>query len=165
MRRERRTGEPVRSSQARFLSGRQIAYMIFDDFRVTGAHDTVLDYADLFSVALHDDQIQEFDSRWDEILLSMTKIPSEEILESLYKLRKRESDQLKTVIELYDMEIHQKISMPNCQKLKTMVKRRKDQKLRVRKFDARNDRIETGAADTSRRGLSGIERGQGICHQ
>ena len=69
----------------------------------------------------------------------MSKIPSDDILESLYKLRIRESDQLKTALELYDMEIHQKISMPNYHKLKTMVKRRKDQKLRLRNFDARNE--------------------------
>ena len=59
----------------RFLRGRQIAFMIYDYFRVTGAHDTVLDYADLFSVTLHDDNIQEFDTRWDEVLLSLIKIP------------------------------------------------------------------------------------------
>ena len=34
----------------------------------------------------------EFDSKWDEILFSMTKIPPDEILEGLYKLRIRESD-------------------------------------------------------------------------
>ena len=59
----------------------------YDYFRMTGAHDTVLDYADLFSVTLHDDNIQEFDTRYDEVLLSMSKIPSDDILESLYKLR------------------------------------------------------------------------------
>ena len=61
--------------------------MIYDYFRVTGAHDTVSDYADLFSGTLRDDNIQEFDTRWDEVLLSMTKIPSDNILESLYRLR------------------------------------------------------------------------------
>ena len=50
--------------------------MICDYFRVTGAHDPVLDYADLFSVTLHDDNLQEFDTRWDAVLLSMSKIPS-----------------------------------------------------------------------------------------
>ena len=46
--------------------------MIYDYFRGTSAHDTVLDYADffLFSVTLRDDNIQEFDTRWDEVLLS-----------------------------------------------------------------------------------------------
>ena len=101
----------------------------------------------------------------DELLLSMTKIPPDDILESLYKLRTRESDQLKTVLELYDKEIHQKISRPGYQKLKTMVKRSIDQKLRLRYFDARNERVETGAVVTSRRGSSGIERGQGVCFE
>ena len=128
--------EQKAQKEDRFPRGRQIAFMIYDYFRVTGAHDTVLDYADLFSVALHDDNIQEFDTRWGEVLLSMSKIPSDDILQSLYKLRIRESAQRKTVLELYDMEIHQKISMPNHQKLKRMEKRSIDQKLRLRNFDA-----------------------------
>ena len=57
----------------RFPRGRQIAFMIYDYFRVTGAHDTVLDYAVLFSVTLRDDNFQEFDTRWDEVPLSMSK--------------------------------------------------------------------------------------------
>ena len=40
-----------------------------------GAHDPELYYADLFSVVLQDDYVQEFDTRWDEVLLSMSKIP------------------------------------------------------------------------------------------
>ena len=71
--------------------------MIYDYFRVYGAHDTVLDYADLFSTTLRHDDVQDFDTRWDAILLSMTKIPTDDVLESLFELRTRESDQLKTV--------------------------------------------------------------------
>ena len=87
----------------RFLRGRQIAYLIYDYFRVTGANDSVEKYADLFTIGLRDDDIQEFDSKWDGILLSMTKIPPDDILEGLYKLRIRESEKLKTVLELYDL--------------------------------------------------------------
>ena len=57
-----------------------------DFFRVTGAHDTVLDYADLFSITLRNDDVQEFDTRWDEISSTMTKIPPDDVLESLYKM-------------------------------------------------------------------------------
>ena len=89
--------EQKAQKEDRFLRGRQMAYMIYDYFWVTGAHETVLDYADLFSVTLRNDIVQEFDTRWDEIPLSMTKIPPNGVLESLYKLRRRESDQLKTV--------------------------------------------------------------------
>ena len=59
----------------RFLRGRQIAYLIHEYFRVTGIHDSVENYTDLFTIALRNDDIQEFDSKWDGILLSMTKIP------------------------------------------------------------------------------------------
>ena len=92
----------------RFLRGRQIAYLIYEYFRVTGANDSVDNYADLFTVVLRNDDFQEYDSKWDEILLSMTQIPSDDILERLYKLRIRESEKLKTVLELYNMESHQK---------------------------------------------------------
>ena len=77
--------EQKAQKQDRFLRGRQIAYLIYEYFRVTGANDFVENYADLFTVALRNDDIQEFDSKWDGILLSMTKNPSDDILEGLYK--------------------------------------------------------------------------------
>ena len=130
-----RLEEQKAQKEDRFLRGRQITFIIFDYFRVTGAHDAVLDYADLFSITLRNDDVQEdFDTRRDEILLCMTKIPLDDILESLYKLKIRQSDQPKTVLELYDLEIHQKKVGPDYQKLKTTVKRSTDQILRLRSF-------------------------------
>ena len=86
--------EQKAQKEDRFLRGRQIAYLIYEYFRVTGANDSVEKYADLFTIVLRNDDIQEFDSKWDAILLSMTKIPSDDILEGLYKLRIRESEKL-----------------------------------------------------------------------
>ena len=83
--------EQEAQKQDRFLRGRQIAYLIYEYFRVTGANDSVGNYADLFTIGLRNDDIQEFDSKWDGILSSMTKIPSNDILDRLYKLRIRES--------------------------------------------------------------------------
>ena len=114
--------EQKAQQQDRFLRRRQIAYLIYEYFRVTGANDSVDNYADLFTIGLPNDDIQEFDSKWDGILLSMTKIPLDEILEGLYKLRIRESEKLKTVLELYDLETHQKKIGPDYHRLKTMVK-------------------------------------------
>ena len=53
----------------RFLRGRQIAYLIYEYFRVTGANDSVENYADLLTVVLGNDDIQEFDSKWDANLI------------------------------------------------------------------------------------------------
>ena len=89
--------EQKAQKQDRFLRGKQIAYLIYEYFRVTGANDSVENYADLFTIVLRNDDIQEFDSKSDGILLSMTKIPSDDILEGLYKFRIRESEKLKTV--------------------------------------------------------------------
>ena len=48
----------------------------------------------------------------------MTKIPHDDILEGLYKLRIRESEKLRTVLELYDLETHQKKLGPDYHRLK-----------------------------------------------
>ena len=44
--------EQKAQKQDRFLRGRQIAYLIYDYFRVTGIHDSVENYADLFTNVL-----------------------------------------------------------------------------------------------------------------
>ena len=101
----------------------------------------------------------------DEILLSMTQIPSDDILESLYKLRIRESEKLKTVLELYDLEIHQKKAGPDYHRLKTMVKRSIEQNLRMKNFEARNGRFETSAVVKNQRMKQREQRSLGDCWQ
>ena len=51
----------------RFLHGRQIAFMIHEYFWVKCAHEAVVDYSDLFGITLHGDDVQGFDTRWDEV--------------------------------------------------------------------------------------------------
>ena len=48
----------------RFLRGRQIAYLIYEYFRVTGAKDSVENCADLYIVVLRNVDVQDFDSKW-----------------------------------------------------------------------------------------------------
>ena len=129
----------------RFLRGRQIALLIYDQFRVTGTRDSVENYTDLFTVGLRNDDIQEFDSKSDGILLSMTKNPPDDILEGLCKLRIRESEKLKTVLELYDLEIHQKKAGLDYHRMKTMVKRSIEQEIRNKNFEARSGNFEKNA--------------------
>ena len=100
-----------------------------------------------------------------ELFLSMTKIPSDDILEGLYKLRIRESEKLNTVLELYDLEIHQKKAGPDYHRLKTMVKRSIEQDLRNRNFGARDGNYERNVVvknpGTKQRG----QRSLGDCWQ
>ena len=122
--------EQKAQKEDRFLRGRQIAYLIYEYFRVTGANDSVENCADLFRFVLRNDDIQE--SIRNGTILSWRK--SDDILEGLYKLRIRESEKLKTVFELYNMEIRQKKAGPDFHRLKTMVKRSIEQEFTKQEF-------------------------------
>ena len=95
----------------------------------------------------------------------MTKIPSDDILEGLYKLTKRESEKLKTVLELYNMEFHQKKAGPDYHRLKTMVQRSIEQDLRNRNFGARNGNYERNAVVKNQGTKQRVQRILGDCWQ
>ena len=157
--------EQKAQKEDRFLRGRQIAYLIYEQFRVTGTDISVENYTDLFTIALRNDDIQEFDSKWDGILLSMTKIPLDDILEGLYKLRIRESEKLRTVLELYDLETHQKKLGPDYHRLKAMVKRSIEQEIRNKNFGARSGNFEKNAVVKNQGTKQRVQRILGDCWQ
>ena len=105
--------EQKAQKEDRFLRGRQIACFFYDYFRVTGANDSVENML-TYSLSVYEMMIfRNSIPSGTEFVLSMTKIPSDVILEGLYKLRIRQSEKLKTVLELYDLETHQKKARPD----------------------------------------------------
>ena len=54
-----------------------------------------------FGVTIFRSSIQD----GDEIQLSMEQFPPDDILESLYNLRSRESENLKTVLDLFNLRL------------------------------------------------------------
>ena len=68
--------EQKAQKEDRFLRGRQIAYLIYEYFRVTGANDSVENYADLFTNGLRNDDIQEFDSKRNGIVFVYDENPT-----------------------------------------------------------------------------------------
>ena len=59
--------------------------MICDFFRATGAYDAAQGLSDLFNIRLQEDNIDDFDTRWDQALLTASEIPTENVLEGLCK--------------------------------------------------------------------------------
>ena len=82
----------------KFLRGRQITYMICHHFRVADAHDAALDLSDLFNVTLQRENIQDFDTRWDQVPLATSEALLENAFEGLNNMKIRESFQLQTVL-------------------------------------------------------------------
>ena len=65
----------------RFLRGKQVAYMIYEHFRATEAYEAGQGPSDLFNLRLQNDDVQDFDTRWDQAPLAASEIPTEMVLE------------------------------------------------------------------------------------
>ena len=52
------------------------------------------------NITLKGDNVQGFDAKWDEVLLSMKDAPKDDMLESMCKTTLRDSEQLKTTFAL-----------------------------------------------------------------
>ena len=70
--------------------------MICEYFRVTGTHAFILDFSDFVNATSRGDDIPGNNTGRDEVFLSIKETPHDHIPESVYNMRKRESDKLKT---------------------------------------------------------------------
>ena len=95
----------------------------------------------------------------------MTKIPHDDTPEGLYKLRIRESEKFKTVLELYDLETHQKKWGPDYHRLKAMVKRSIEQEIRNKNFGARSGNFDKNAVVKNLGTKQRVQRILGDCWQ
>ena len=89
----------------RFLRGRQIAYLIFEYFRPSGPYDEIQGLSGLFSIKLENDDIQDFDSRWEKSLLLTSRPPSDKVQQGLYVSKLQDSPQVQTIMALFNQEI------------------------------------------------------------
>ena len=97
-------------------------------FCAIGAYEAVQVLSDLFTISLQNDDVQDFHVRWDHALLSVSKMPSDMILEGLYKSKLQSSAQLQIVLPLYDQETARNNGKPNYSQLKTAVELHLDQR-------------------------------------
>ena len=120
----------------------------------------------LFSVRLQNDDVQDFDIRWDQALLSASDMPSNVILEGLYKSKLQDSVQLQTVLALYHRETVRNNGQTSYLRLKTSVKLHIDQMMRTPNFRVRNEVVERGWVTKSQNGQKAcVERKMGECFQ
>ena len=82
----------------RFLRRRQIAYMIHEHFRPTGAYEAVQGLPDSFNLRLQNDDVQDFDVRGDRALLWASETSTEMVPEGLYKSQLQNSVERQTVL-------------------------------------------------------------------
>ena len=72
-----------------FSTGCQIAWVIYRSFRICGESYAILDFGELIMVELKDDNVRSFDTKWNEVLSSMST-PSRPDLEQFFHVAARE---------------------------------------------------------------------------
>ena len=91
-------------------------------------------------MSVRGDDAQGFETKWDEVLLPMNETPKDDILDSMYRHKLREAEQLKTTVAFfYNQDRVQKNEPTSYTRLKKMVKRYLAQVTKDRNFDNRND--------------------------
>ena len=134
-------------------------YMIYEHFRGTGAHDAVQGLSDLFNVRLQNDNVRDFDVRWDQALLSASETPTEAVLEGLYKSKLQDFVQLQTALALYDQETVRNNGQLSSTRFETSVRLHIDEKMSAKNFRVRNETVERGAVTKSQKGKkANVER-------
>ena len=120
--------------------------MIDEYFCATGAYEAVQGLAHLFTMSLKNNDVQDFDVRWDHALFMVSEMLSDAILEGLFKSKLQNSVQIRTVMALCDQEVARNSGTPKYQQLKkTAVNLRNGQMVRSRNFRVRNDVVERGS--------------------
>ena len=74
--------------------------MIHDFFKISGDNEAILDFRDLSKVHLKNDHVQAFYTKWDEVLSAVIDRPTDNMLESLYKMQVEKSEELKYLVQV-----------------------------------------------------------------
>ena len=93
--------EKTPEKELRLLTGRKIASMIYEHFRISDADVTVLDISGLLNSELRGDSEQTFDTVWDETIIAMLKQLHGELLDNSNFMQLEESDLLKHLVALH----------------------------------------------------------------
>ena len=102
---------------------------------------------------LQNDDVQDFDTRWDQILLGTSKLPHNNVLQGSYKnwiCRVPINFRLCWLCTIKNW-IETKVA-PSFQKLRMMTRQHVDQMIKTHNFRARKERFETGALVKSHKG-------------
>ena len=115
--------EEKAEADKRLLKCRQTAWYIKDYFKLNAEHGEVLDFADLNAVKMQGTNISRFLHDWESVLLAINKIPDEVIMESLVFGQVEKADALKSMLELYRLDVPQNGKPKSYERLLDMLQK------------------------------------------
>ena len=96
----------------------------------------------MFSINLENDDIQDFDLRWERALLLTSDPPSYKDLEGLYVSKLQDSSRAQTIVALNNQEILRGGGKRDCHRLRKCVKLRIEQAQRSKKIRIQSEIAE-----------------------
>lgn len=139
--------DKVAKTTKQMLKGRQIAWIVFERFKLNEEHGYVLDFEDLFNLELKNNNTRAFLNDWEQVYIGLKEIPPESVLESLFRRQVEKTDDLKELLALYNQDVTQRGESRSYAKLKTMVENHLEQKRRSKnRDDMRPGRAKTLAS-------------------
>ena len=94
------------SKKGEMLTGRQITWMLYENFRLYDTDGALLEWDAIMNVDLKGDNLVQFVSDWESVLLNISGIPDEKILESLFRKQLHRSEQLKNAMALHKQDVN-----------------------------------------------------------
>ena len=85
-----------------FSEGDKLLNRSTNTFAPLGPFDEIQGLSELFNIKLENDDIQDFDWRWEQALLLTSDPPLDKVLEGLYVSKLQESSQGQTIMALYN---------------------------------------------------------------
>ena len=119
--------------------------MIYEHFRATGACEAVQGLSDLFTIRLQNDDVQDFDVRWDQAPLRAREIHTDVILEGLYKSKLQNSAQTSDCVGFVRSRNGSKEGKAELFTIEDICKTSCYQMMRTRNFRVRNDVVQRGS--------------------
>ena len=78
--------------------------MMYNLFKLSDDNEAILDFRDLSNVQLKNDNVQTFDTKWNEVLPAITDRPTDSISENLYKMQYEKSEEFQYVLPVHAQE-------------------------------------------------------------
>ena len=150
------------------LTGRQVARLIFDHLILNSTEGAILENEDLLAIELKGDNLVAFRNDWDIVMEGLRKTPPEDWLEYLFRRQLDRSEQLSTIMSLYNQETYINGAEKSYDKLYSLLCALLEQKQRKKNREnmssSSSGRAHPGKAK-QRSASPGGKRRQGDCNQ
>jgi len=147
------------SKQGKYLNGRQIYWIICNHFKVCETQGTIIELKDLLALSLKGDNVRQFVNAWNATMNLLQNIPSDDVLECLFRAQLEKSVQLKEMLNLIDQDIVHRGAKKSYQTLMHAVQAHLNHRHMMKMRDDL-DNVNTGAAGGKARGRGKGSRSQ-----